>query len=101
MNGKDTQYEITCLFYADSSKFQAGRDEVRDTLKSLDMKIVGEEHLGLRNLAYPIKKEKQGNYFLYRTKAKSESAHKVRAELKHSTKMLRMLVIRNEQTWLT
>ncbi len=101
MNGKDAQYEIICLFYADSNKFQTGRDEVRDTLKELDIKIIGEEHMGLRSLAYPINKEKQGNYFLYRSVAAAENAHKVRSKLKHYTKLLRMMVIKNEEPWLT
>ncbi len=101
MSQKDSQYEITCIFYSDTSKFHAGRDQVREVIKKLGMKIAGEEYMGLKELAYPIEKEKQGNYFLYKVISRPEDAHRVRSELRHNTSVLRMMVIKCEELWLT
>ncbi len=54
------------------------------------------EFCGLRNLAYPVKKNKKGHYVLMNVTAKSETVAEVERQMKLSEDILRYLTVRVE-----
>lgn len=59
-----------------------------------DGKIIEKKDLGKRQLAYPIKKEEQGNYYLFNLTVNSLQIPVLNSKLKTIEDILRFLVLR-------
>ena len=89
-------YEAMCVFRADTDVFTRGKDAVRNELTKLDAKILKEEDMGQRTLAYPIKTETQGHYFYFVAEMDPEKAHQAPASVELLDELLRFMVVRQE-----
>ena len=89
-------YEAMCVFRADTDSFSRGRDAVRNELTKLDAKIVKEEDMGQRTLAYPIKNETQGHYFYFVAEMEPEKAHEAPKSVELLEELLRFMVVKQE-----
>jgi len=85
-----------CVFRADTDAFGRGKDAVRAELEKLDAKIVKEEDMGQRTLAYPIKNESQGHYFYFVAEMEPEKAHAAPKSVELLDELLRFMVVRQE-----
>lgn len=65
-----------------------------DFLKSNGAEIVHEDHWGLRQLAYPIKKKTTGFYFTVEYKAGGELIDKLELNLRRDENILRFLTVK-------
>lgn len=89
-------YEAMCVFRADQETFNAGVETVRAELQKLDAEIAKEEDMGVRTLAFPIKKELQAHYFYFACKMDPEKAHQVEHALRLKKELLRFLMVRRD-----
>ena len=89
-------YEAMCVFRADTDAFTRGKDAVRNELTKLDAKILKEEDMGQRTLAYPIKRETQGHYFYFVAEMDPEKAYQVPKSVELFEELLRFMVVRQE-----
>jgi len=89
-------YEAMCIFYSEESVFKSGVEEVRAGLEKLDAQIDSEKHFGLRDLAYPIKKQNKGNYYYYVVKMSTQNARKTQKTFRHQKELIRFLMIRKD-----
>ncbi len=89
-------YEAMCVFRADQEIFATGVENVREELKKLGAEIEKEEDMGIRQLAYPIKKQIQAHYFYYVCKMDPEAAHKTEHALRLQEELLRFLMVRRD-----
>jgi len=89
-------YEAMCVFRADADAFARGKDAVRSQLEKLDAKIVKEEDMGQRTLAYPIQNENQGHYFYFVAEMEPEKAHEAPKAVELLEELLRFMVVRQE-----
>lgn len=80
-------------------------DEVQDTVKKLTEIIkkllpgetsIKKEELGKKTLAYPIKKIKEANYFLFSISCDAAKIPELSQKLKTFEKILRFLLIRRK-----
>lgn len=60
-----TSYEATFVFLPDPESVERGKQAVQDVLAKAGVKITGEEDIGERVLAYPIRRQERGYYLLY------------------------------------
>jgi small subunit ribosomal protein S6 len=89
-------YEAMCVFRSDQEVFNAGVAAVREELIKLGAQIDKEEDMGLRTLAYPIKKQIQAHYFCYVCKMDPEKAQGVERPLRLRDELLRFLMVRRD-----
>lgn len=62
-------YEATFLFYSEDERFKKGLAFVKSELEKANITIKKEEDLGVRELAYWIKKESRSHYFYFELEA--------------------------------
>ena len=60
-------------------------------------KIVNKNEMGKQLLAYPIKKEKEGNYWLFSIQADPQLIAKINGKLKMEENILRFLILRKQE----
>lgn len=60
-----TSYEATFVFLPDAESVERGKQAVQDAFAKAGVKITGEDDIGDRALAYPIRKQERGYYLLY------------------------------------
>lgn len=89
-------YEAACVFFAEEAKFRAGKDSVSAVLQDLGVQDLKEHDMGVRTLAYPIKKELQAHYLVFQFKADPEKAHQIEDRLKYQEELLRLMVTRQD-----
>lgn len=89
------QYETTIIAtpVLTESELKKMTDEYVKYLKSNDAEIIHEEHWGLRQLAYPIKKKTTGFYFTVEYKAPTDLLGKFELNLKRDDNIMRFLTV--------
>ena len=60
-----TLYEATFVFLPDAESAERGKQAVQEMFAKAGVKITGEDDIGDRVLAYKIRKQERGYYFLY------------------------------------
>ncbi|MCM8815108.1 MAG: 30S ribosomal protein S6 [Candidatus Omnitrophica bacterium] len=89
------KYEMCMLLDPDLD--QNGLEEevvgISEIISSTGASVVSRKLWGRRGLMYPIKKKKDGYYYLFYFEAEPESLKKVQDQLKHRQTILRTLVI--------
>jgi small subunit ribosomal protein S6 len=59
------QYELVTVFHTEDDQIKLGKDFVQSELAKQGAKVLKEDDMGDRQLAYPIQKKNRGHYFLY------------------------------------
>jgi len=67
--------------------------EIASSITSRKGEIVKQEHLGKKQLAYPIGKNREGNYYILDFKAPSEIISNIKDECKLIPQLLRFMVV--------
>lgn len=83
-----TSYEITFIL-----KDGEASSEIKKVVENNSAKIVREDDLGTRTLAYPIKKATSGHYFRIVFDCAREDVSKIDKELRKETKALRFIIV--------
>jgi small subunit ribosomal protein S6 len=89
-------YEAVLIFRTDSDLLAGGREFVK-SLFSGGCKVLKEEDMGDRLLAYQVKKSKRGFYVYYELEAEPETIHTLDKALKLRSEILKYLFIRKEE----
>ncbi len=66
-------------------------------LTDMKSKIVNKKDMGQKKLAYPIKKQVRGNYYLFNVEASSAAIKEFDRKAKIDENILRHIVIREEE----
>ncbi len=88
------KYEATFILYAEEERFKKGLDLVKADLKKVNAEIQKEEDLGVRELAYQIKKEKRAHYFYFELKANPADIAGITKNLNLNVDLLKHLFVR-------
>ncbi len=62
------EYEATFIFSQEEEKFKLGLEKVKKLLAKAGAEITKEDDLGIRDLAYLIKKESKAHYMYFEIK---------------------------------
>ena len=93
-----TNYEIMFIVKAtnDEASIKKIADEAKDLIKGDKSKVVEFKELGRKKLAYPIKKEISGFYFLMEVEASKEVIAEFDRKCTINENILRHLIINKE-----
>ena len=90
-------YEAVLIFRPESELLAAGREFVTNLFSSTGCKVLKEEQMGDRPLAYQIKKAKRGIYVFYELESEPQSIHALDKALKLRNEILKYLITRKEE----
>ena len=62
-------YEFTVIFDANEDQTAKGLDLILAEFKTAQVQITKQEDMGVRNLAYPIRKQDKGHYYYFELEA--------------------------------
>lgn len=88
------KYEIACVFKPADVNFEAGKKEFFATLDKLGIKKIDEEDLGIKTIAFPIKKQYQGHYIVYQVESPKNVISLIPMETRLQENLLRTLTIK-------
>jgi small subunit ribosomal protein S6 len=89
-------YEVACLFRAEDDVYNRGKEIVKTELTGLGAVITGEDDMGQRSLAYPVKKETRGHYLVFIADMEPAKAKLIEDTLKLKTELLKVMVVNKE-----
>jgi len=91
-------YELTLILDPDLSSEDQKKliEKIKKIIEDTKGKVEKTNDWGKKELAYPIKKKKMGDYFLWEIKADPEQIDKVDKKLKIEEGVMRYLIIRKE-----
>lgn len=93
------KYEIMFIVRADIDE-KTQKDTVttfEKVLTNMKSKIVNTKDMGQKKLAYPIKKQQRGNYFVFNVEATAAAVKEFDRKAKIDENILRHIVIREEE----
>jgi small subunit ribosomal protein S6 len=77
-----------------AQQVEALADNFEQTIKDNGGNVAKRENWGLRSLAYKIKKNRKGNYFLFNIDAPSDAVHEMERLLRLNEDILRYMTIK-------
>jgi small subunit ribosomal protein S6 len=93
---KPREYELVCVFNVKENHYATGLEAVKKLLGTLNCKIVKEEDMGDRQLAFLINKEDRGHYHLINFSTDEDNFIRLDEQLKLLNQLLRHLVVKVE-----
>ncbi len=90
-------YEFTVIFDADEEKTKSGLELVKSTFERNGVEITKEEDLGVKTLAYVIRKQEKGHYVYFELKADTATIAKMNNVFQLSTLVLKFLFVNPER----
>ncbi len=92
------KYEAMFIFQAAAEKVANAKKIVEESFKKEGVTIESDEDFGLRTLAYPIQKEHEGHYWLYKLTMKPEKASSTLTLFRQIPEILRSLIIKQTES---
>ena len=90
-------YEAVFIFRTEEDQFTTGTKFVKTLFDDAKIKIVNEEDMGDRRLAYEIKKSPRGHYYLYEISIEPDIVETFDKPLKLRHEILKYLFVRKEE----
>jgi small subunit ribosomal protein S6 len=90
-------YELTVIFDIADDNVTAGRELVAGELKNIGASIAKEDDLGVKFLAYPIKKNEKGHYCYYELQADPAKIVGLERSFKLADPILKFLFVNKEK----
>lgn len=90
-------YEFTVIFNASEDNSKAGLESVTSTFATAGVEITKQDDLGVKFLAYPIKKQDKGHYVYFELKAEPSSILGFEQEFLLNTNILKFLFVNTEK----
>lgn len=87
------KYEIMCVFVPQVEDFSEGLTTVKSKISELEGSIEREEDMGVKELAYTIKKHTSARFLYFIVLMTPQKAHQVRKSVAYIKHLLRILVI--------
>jgi small subunit ribosomal protein S6 len=93
------EYELVFIVHpeVDEDDFTAVVERVEELIKRYDGEVVEQKIWGLRKLAYPIKKQWEGQYVLMRIELEPQGVAQLEREFTLLEQVIRHLIVRIEQ----
>lgn len=85
----------------DAAQLQTEKDYIENAVKTSGGNVEGLDEWGNRRMAYPIKREREGYYLVYRVTVGEESTNDIQATLRLRDNVRRVLVVRQRPEWRT
>lgn len=90
-------YEFTVIFDANEEKTAAGMEIVSSAFAAAGVEITKQEDMGVKILAYPIKKQEKGHYVYFELNADPASIVGFEKQFLLSAPILKFLFVNKEK----
>lgn len=87
-------YEAVFLFRPEEDVYNQGKNLVQEEFSKAGVSVSGEEDMGNRELAYTVKGEDRGHYYLYKVQAEPEKVEGLSAAARLMDSVLKFLFVR-------
>jgi small subunit ribosomal protein S6 len=97
------QYDLNVILSPNLSdaQLQTEKDAIRAQIERVSGELVGVDEWGIKRLAYPINKEAEGYYLIYRLRLPATATKALEASLRLRDNLMRALVVRDRPEWKT
>ena len=89
-------YELTSIFRTDEDNFTKGKELVKAEFERHSVKVLKETDMGVKELAYEIKKETKGHYYFYEIEVLSDKIIHMDKHFQLETPFLKYLFVKKE-----
>ena len=90
-------YEFTIIFDANEEKTKSGLELVTSLFEKAGVEITKQEDMGVKYLAYDIKKQEKGHYVYFEMKADPSTILGFEKEFLLNTSILKFLFVNTEK----
>ena len=90
-------YEFTIIFDANEEKTKSGLELVTSLFEKAGVEITKQEDMGVKYLAYDIKKQEKGHYVYFEMKADPSSILGFERDFLLNTSILKFLFVNTEK----
>lgn len=97
------QYDLNIILSPslNETQLQTEKDAVSAQIERAQGEVLGTNEWGMKRLAYPIEKNAEGYYLIYKLKLPSEAPKALEAGLRLRDNVMRALVVRERPDWKT
>jgi small subunit ribosomal protein S6 len=86
-------YEVAVVYDTADDALSKTKEQVKSEFDKIAAKVVKEEDMNARDLAYPIKKQTRGHYFMYDVEADPQRIVELERAFKLTSGILKYLVV--------
>ncbi|MGM0431227.1 MAG: 30S ribosomal protein S6 [Spirochaetota bacterium] len=90
-------YEFTVIFDTADDNVTTGKELISQGFKANNVTVEKEDDLGIKFLAYPIKKNDKGHYFYYELQAEPDSIAKMENTFRLHDPVLKFLFVKKDK----
>ena len=90
-------YEFTVIFDSNEEQTTKGMELIAADFAAANVEIVKQDDMGVKNLAYPIKKQDRGHYYYFELKADPTLINEFNNTFKLMAPVLKFLFVNNEK----
>ena len=90
-------YEVTFLFPQNEESFKTGLQKVKDEFAKAGTTVTKEDDLGIKNLAYLVKKQTKAHYYYFEIETAPNTVLPMEKVFNISTDILKYLFVRKEE----
>ncbi len=91
------KYELMTIYPMDDEKSKKGAEDVKSTLAKFGAEIAEEKLFGERDLAYIIKKQRKGRFYLYTMNLNPGKVVEIEKEFKINQNLLKYQFVRLDE----
>jgi len=95
-SNKSRKYEAVFIYQVGEDKFTSGKTEVSEELGKAGIKVLKEDDMGERTLAYSIKNQGRGHYMRYDVETEPDKIKPLDKSLKLKPEILKYVFFRKE-----
>ncbi|MDQ3460943.1 MAG: 30S ribosomal protein S6 [Deinococcota bacterium] len=97
------QYDLNIILSPNlnEAQLQTEKDAIATQIERVQGEVVGADEWGMKRLAYPIEKNAEGYYLIYRLKLPAEAPKALASNLRLRDNIMRALVVRERPDWKT
>ncbi len=89
-------YEAMFVFRAEDELYAKGKELIKQEFDRVAAKIIKEDDMGARDLAYMVKKETRGHYHFYETEIDPLKVDEITKSVKLMDPVLKALFVRKQ-----
>ena len=90
-------YEAIVIFRPEEDQLSQGSELVKKEFKDSEIELTAEEDMGLRELAYDIKKQRKGHYINFKIQSSPEKIKTLEKNMKLHNQILKFVFFREEE----
>jgi small subunit ribosomal protein S6 len=89
-------YEATLIFRSDAAAVERGKEAVKASMERFSARVIREDDIGERTLAYPIEKQERGHYTLYEIESDPAHVSEIRSALALTPEVMKYFLVRKD-----